>query len=39
MIIRNLNVEGVTITPDEADAVLIIDPDAMLPLPVTLQSF
>jgi hypothetical protein len=39
MIIRNLNVEGVPITPDEADAVLIIDPDAMLPFPVTLQSF
>lgn len=37
MIVHNLHVVGVSIPPDEADAVLVIDPDAVLPAAVTRQ--
>jgi hypothetical protein len=39
MIVGNLNLGCVFIGPDEADAVLIVDPDAVLPFPVAFQSF
>ena len=37
MVIHNLNIDRTTSRPREADAELIIDPDAMLPLSVTAQ--
>jgi hypothetical protein len=39
MIIDNLNFERITISPCETDAILIIDADTMLTLPITLQGF
>lgn len=39
MVIGNLNLEGIAILPAETDPVLIIDPDAVLPSPVSLQQF
>ena len=38
MVVKHINVEGVTATPAEADAVLIVDPHAVLSLPVALQG-
>lgn len=37
MVVGNLNVEGVSILPAEADAVLVVDPDTVLPLSVAFQ--
>lgn len=37
MVISHLDVVGITVFPSKADSVLIVDPDAELPLPVTLQ--
>lgn len=39
MVIDNLNVVRITIAPDEADPVLVVDADAVLPLPITGQRF
>jgi hypothetical protein len=39
MVIGNLNLEGIAITPYEADSVLVVDPDAALSCPVTLERF
>jgi hypothetical protein len=39
MVIGNLNFEGIAITPNEADAVLVVDPDAMLSCAATLERF
>lgn len=39
MIIGDLNVESVAVTPYEADPVLVVDPNAMLPFSVTFESF
>jgi hypothetical protein len=39
MVIGNLNLEGIAITPYEADTVLVVDPDAMLSCTVTLERF
>lgn len=35
MIVHNLHIVGISIAPDEADAVLIVDPDAVLATAVT----
>lgn len=35
MVIRNLNLVGVAVLPDEADTPLVIDPDAVLSLTVS----
>ncbi len=35
VIVHNLYIVGISIVPDEADAVLIVDPDAVLSTPVT----
>lgn len=39
MIIYDFNLVGITIGPDETDSPLIIDANAVLPLPTPLQSF
>jgi hypothetical protein len=39
MVIHNLNVLGTSIRPAEAYAELIINSDAVLGVPITLQSF
>jgi hypothetical protein len=39
VIVHNLCIVGISITPDEADAVLVIDPDAVLSTAVTRQCF
>jgi hypothetical protein len=39
MIINNFHIKGVVALPNEADAPLLVDPDAVLPLPVVMQSF
>ena len=38
MVIHNLNLLRVSILPREADAVLVIDPDAVLPAPVSTKG-
>ena len=38
MIVYDLYVQGVRFGPSEADAVLIVDPDAVLPFSVALQG-
>jgi hypothetical protein len=39
MIVNDLNVEGISALPAEADSVLIVDPYAVLTFPVYLQLF
>jgi hypothetical protein len=39
VIVDDLDLITITILPDEADTDLVIDPDAMLSLSVSLQSF
>jgi hypothetical protein len=39
VVVRDLDFEGVSIAPDETETPLIIDSDAVLPLPATLQFF
>ena len=39
MIVHDLHVVGIPVMPDEADAVLIVDPDAVLPSSVACQRF
>ena len=39
MVVGNLHVAGVSILPDETDAVLVVDSDAVLPLPRAFQGF
>jgi len=39
MIVNNLHVECVTVSPNETDAVLIVDADTVLALPIAFQSF
>ena len=38
MVIHDLHLEGVSITPDEADSILVIDADAVLSRPVSLEG-
>ena len=37
MVIHDLNITGTVIRPTEAHAPLVVDPDAVLPLAITLQ--
>jgi hypothetical protein len=37
VIINNLNVKRITIAPNETDAILIVDADAVLALPIAFQ--
>jgi hypothetical protein len=39
VIIDDFDVIGSSFSPHEAHAVLVIDPDTVLPLPHTMQSF
>jgi hypothetical protein len=39
VIVHDLDIFGVALGPSEADAPLIIDPNAHLPCPTSLQSF
>jgi len=39
MIINNFNIKGIIPIPHETDAIPAIDPDAVLPFPVTQQRF
>ena len=39
MVVGNLHVAGISILPDETDAVLVVDPDAVLSLPRAFQGF
>jgi hypothetical protein len=39
MVIRNFNLEGIAVTPFEADSVLVVDPGAVLPCAITLERF
>ena len=39
MIIGDLNLKGVSITPNETDAILVVDPNAMLSFAIPLQGF
>ena len=34
MIVHDLHIVSVPVVPDEADAILIVDPNAVLPTPV-----
>jgi hypothetical protein len=37
--INNLHIERITIVPNETNAILVVDTDAVLALPIALQSF
>ncbi len=37
MVIHNFDIMSISITPDEADSPLVIDPDAMLSLSISFQ--
>jgi hypothetical protein len=37
MVINDLDIIGITVLPHKANAPLLVDPDAVLPLPVTVQ--
>jgi len=39
VVINYLNVECITIAPNETDSILIVDADAVLALPIPFQSF
>jgi hypothetical protein len=39
MVVNYLNIKRITITPNEADAILIVDANAVLPFPISFQSF
>ena len=39
MVIRDLYVERVPVPPDEAHAILIVDPNAVLPRPIPAKRF
>ena len=39
MVVGNLHVAGVSILPDETDAVLVVNSDAVLPFPRAFQGF
>jgi hypothetical protein len=39
MIINYLDVKRIAIPPNETDAILIVDADAVLTLPIALQTF
>jgi len=39
MIINDLNFERITISPNETDAILIVDANTVLAFPIALQSF
>jgi hypothetical protein len=39
MIVNNLDFERITISPDETNAILIVDADTVLAFPITLQRF
>ena len=39
MIINDSHILRTGLRPDEADPVLVVDPNAVLPLPLTLQRF
>jgi hypothetical protein len=39
VVINYLDVKGITIAPNETDAILIIDADTVLPFPIVLQNF
>jgi hypothetical protein len=39
MIIDNINVMDRTVTPDEADAPLVVDPNAVLAFPIAFEGF
>ena len=38
MVVHDLDVLRFTVLPYEADPILVIDPDAMLPLPITAKG-
>jgi hypothetical protein len=38
-VFRDFDVFGIAVSPSKADAVLVVDPDAMLPFPVAAQRF
>lgn len=37
MIVHDFDFGGVAVRPDKAEAILIVDPNAVLPFPVTLE--
>ena len=39
MTINDFHVIGIAVFPDKTNTVLIVDPNAVLPQPITLQSF
>jgi len=39
MVINDLDIPGVLVAPDKADAPLVVDADAVLPFPVAFQRF
>ena len=39
MIVNNFNLKNLTITPRKTNPPLIIDPDAVMPFPVSFQGF
>jgi hypothetical protein len=39
VVINYLDVKGIAIAPNETDAILIINTNAVLPFPVALQNF
>ena len=39
MVVGNLDIESILLFPAEADAVLIVDPDAVLPFAISFERF
>jgi hypothetical protein len=39
VVVHDLDIPGITIAPGEADPVLPVDPDRVLPFPVTRERF
>jgi hypothetical protein len=39
MIVNNLNFKSITVSPNETNAILIVNPDTVLAFPITLQGF
>lgn len=39
VMIDDLGIKGVTVTPPETDPLLLVDPNAVLALPIAFQSF
>jgi hypothetical protein len=39
VVVRDFDFVGMIVTPTKADPILVVDPDAVLPFPVSTQPF